>query len=520
MVACFLMLHYRQAIRRILPAVVLFALVAFAAAHQDDLLRRFSSAAISQAQQDFHYALQIGIWFSAAYLINRLIQVFFWEGLVKGTLGFAPPRLLRDVAGFAVYVVALTGVIGFVFGKPVTGIWATSGVAGLVIGLALRNVILDVFIGLAVNVDQPYRIGDFIMIQPNLVGRVLDINWRTTRLETNEGNTIVVPNSRIGDMVVTNFSRPSTSAEFELIFNLDFTLRPERVLRILSAGVMAVVGGGILEEPEPKARIKGMSHEGVEYKVKYWIDCAQVGPGKARHRVLESVLEQFHQAGVTPAQPKQDLYYAPMPKRQLDTRSLGDRKELLSRIGLLSSLEDDELEMLALDVHQLHFAAGEAVINQGEAGDSMFILIEGLAHVLIDLQGTGQSTRVGHVRSGEYFGEMSLLTGDARAATIVAATDTLIYQVTKADMDAVFLKRPQLAEVMSRVVAKRRLANDAAYLRATAPEQDRHEATLAAQIMAKIRVFFGAVFEPRAAVREASTSGPEKAHNAAPLSHV
>src|SRR6185312_12028818 len=173
---------------------------------------------------------------------------------------------------------AASGIISFVFNRPLTGLWATSGVAGLVIGLALRNVIMDVFIGLAVNVDRPYRLGDFIMLQTGQVGRVLEINWRTTRLATNEGNTIIVPNSRIGDMTVTNFLKPNSSAEFELLFSVDFGVPSERVLRVLTAAAMAVTGAGILDDPdhEPKARIKGISHEGVEYKVKYWVDCAKV----------------------------------------------------------------------------------------------------------------------------------------------------------------------------------------------------------------------------------------------------
>jgi CRP-like cAMP-binding protein len=102
---------------------------------------------------------------------------------------------------------------------------------------------------------------------------------------------------------------------------------------------------------------------------------------------------------------------------------------------------------------------------------------------------------VGHVRPGEFFGEMSLLTGEPRTATVVAATDTLTYEISKADMDSIFLTRPQLAESMSRVVAKRRLANDDAYARASAPEKAEHEATLARQIAEKIHRFFGAVFE-------------------------
>jgi len=482
-------------LRRILPPILLLAVLAVTASHQNDLLVRFGNQAVLQAQEYMRYTVQIGIWLSAAYLLNRLLQVFFWEGLIKRTLGGVPPRLLRDVSGFVVYMLAITAIIGVVFNRPVTGIWATSGVAGLVIGLALRNVILDVFIGLAVNMDHPYRINDFILLQGGLVGRVTEIDWRTTRIQTDEGNLIIIPNSRIGDMVVTNLSLPNTKSEQELFFSLDFAIPTARATRILTASAMAVVGDGVLEEPEPKATIKGLSHEGVEYKLAYWIDAAHCSPGKAKHRVMQSVLEEFHQSGITPAQPKQDVFHAPMPNRQLDTRSAEDRAELLSRIELFAGLNREQLETLAMDLTQQVFSKGTPVIKQGDPGESMFIVIEGLLHAQIDFGNGHSATRVGHVRPGEFFGEMSLLTGEPRAATVVAATDTLAYEVSKSDMDSIFLNRPQLADDMSRVVAKRRLQNDDAYAKASAPEKAQHEATLARQIAEKIHRFFGAVFE-------------------------
>ncbi|MBV9120290.1 MAG: mechanosensitive ion channel family protein [Chloroflexi bacterium] len=491
------MIRAQVALRRILPPLLVFGVLAVMASHQDDLLRRFSNQALSELQTYFREGVEVGIWLSAAYLLNRLLAVFLWDGLVRRTLGFAPPRLLRDVSGLAVYMLAITGIIGVVFQRSVAGIWATSGVLGLVLGLALRNVILDVFIGLAVNVDRPYHIGDFIMLQSGQVGRVMDINWRTTRLQTNENNTIIIPNSRIGDMVVTNFSKPGTSAEFELTFSLDYEVPSSRALRILTAGAMAVVGGGILSDPEPKARIKAISHSGVEYKVKYWIDCAQVGPGKARHLVLESILNQFHQAGIAPAQPKQDLFYAPMPARQLDSKTFEDRVELLSRIELLGTLAKDELEILADNLSLQSIARGTQLIEQGQPGESMFILIEGLLDVLIDFGGTGQTTRVGHIGAGEFLGEMSLLTGEPRTATILAATDALAYEIKKVDMDTIFKARPEVIEDIGRIVAKRRVANDAAYARATEGEKQEHEATLARQIVDKIYLFFGSVFDSR-----------------------
>ncbi len=480
------------AVKRIALPVFIFVLVAIAAANQNDLLRRFGNDALVQTQQVITYLLQISIWLSAAYLVTRILQVFIWDGLVSRALGITIPRLLRDVVSCLVYAIAISGIIAFVFRQSVTGIWATSGVISLVIGLALRNIILDVFVGLAINFDRPFSIGDFIMLhQGNVVGRVRDINWRTTRLETNENNTIIVPNSRMGDMVLTNFSRPDARSEFEIQFSLDFGVPSDRVLRVLTAAVMGVAGSeGILSDPEPKARIKGTSTTGVEYKVKYWIDCSQVGPGKARHRVVKSVLDQLRQSGLSLAHVQQDMFYAPMPNRLLDGSSTHDRTEILRRIELFSSLDATELEGLAMGMKQVVYPSGSTLLTQGDEGESMFIVIEGLLYVLINFE-TGQAaTRVGQIRAGEFLGEMSLLTGEPRTATINAATETLVYEITKDEVAALFERRPELMAEMSKVIAKRKLANTEAYTRATSVEREEQHETLARQIMNRIRNFF------------------------------
>lgn len=480
------------AFRRIWLPVAIFILVAIAAANQNDLLRRFGNQALEQTQQVISYLLQVSIWLSAAYLVTRLMQVFIWEGLVSRALGVPVPRLLRDVAACLIYAIAISGIIAFVFRQSVTGIWATSGVVSIVIGLALRNIILDIFVGLAINFDRPFTIGDFIMLhQGNVVGRVRDINWRTTRLETEENNTVIVPNSRMGDMMLTNFSRPDTKSEFSMQFSLDFAVPSDRALRVLTAAVLSIAGkDGILSDPAPKARIKGTSTTGVEYKVSYWIDASQVGPGSARHKVVKSVLDQLRLSGLSLAHGQQDLFYAPMPNRLLDGSSTNDRVELLKRIELFALLDGMEIESLAVSMKQTLYPAGSTLLKQGDEGESMFIVMEGLLYVLIDFETGQEPTRVGQIHAGEFLGEMSLLTGEPRTATINAATDTLVYEITKEAIAALFERRPELIATMSKVIAKRKLANTEAYARATTTEREEQHDTLARQIMNRIRNFF------------------------------
>ncbi|MEJ6621236.1 MAG: mechanosensitive ion channel, partial [Opitutae bacterium] len=164
---------------------------------KEELLTRFLGNASLVVRQVVEYGSQIGLWLSTAFLVQRMITVFIWDGLITGISGRPVPRLPKDVTAICIFAVAMIGILATVFDQSVTGIWATSGVVSIVIGIALRNVILDVFIGLSMHVEQSFRIGDWVMVHQNrrethIVGQVVEINWRTTRLKTTANNLVVV----------------------------------------------------------------------------------------------------------------------------------------------------------------------------------------------------------------------------------------------------------------------------------------------------------------------------------------
>lgn len=490
-------------IRRLWRPFIVFTLFAGFTIYNRDLLLQFGSDAVSQSQKVIAYGVQIGIWLSAAHFFNRLVIVFVWDGLVARTLGAPVPRLIKDIFTIVVYVIALTGIVGMVFKQSVTGFWATSGVVGIVLGFALRNIILDVFTGLAVNIDRPYKIGDWVKVHGSsadrdIVGKVLEVNWRTTRLETEDDSVVIMPNSLFSTTVVTNFWGAGPHSRFDTNFCLDFSVPTDRASRVLKAGARAVVGKmNILEKPEPNVVINRTTEMGIEYSVRYWMSGLGDGVTQAAARSLvnQSILEHLQQAGITPAYPKQDLYYAKMPTRHLDASSLEDRTKLLARTELFQQLETEELRELAGRMNQVHFKNGEKVIKQGDAGDSMFILSEGLLHAFISGHNNGAEIHVGQIIPGEFFGEMSLLTGAPRGATLVAMTDVVAHEITKDSMNGLLSKRPEIAELISRVVAERRIRNSEQMANASLEERIEQTESLAKQIMAKMRSFFRGVFD-------------------------
>ncbi len=476
-------------------AIPFFVVAVFfvGAIYEQEILLRLGVATMVQFRSILPYVLHTGIWLSLAYLVNRVVGVLVWDPIHRRV---PIPKLLRDVTAVLLYALAITGIVGVVFNKPIGPFWAASGAGAIVIGLALRNVILDVFIGLAMNFDRPFELGDFIQVVTGSAGgpsgRVVELNWRTTRLVTGEGNMIVIPNGKLGEMIVTNFSKPAPLSEFELSVFLDFDVPNARALRVLNAAVRTVAGGdGVLDDPAPKARIRGVTAQGVEYKIKYFVDPRLAGPGRARHAVWQAVLDQLHRAGLQPATPKQDVFHAPRPQRQLDSRSLEDRVALLSRVELFQGLNDDERAKLSSQMKMQLFREGATLIQRGDAGDSMFILCEGLLNVMIALKPDQPESRVARLQAGMFFGEMSALTGEARSATIVAATDTFVFEITKDAIGSLIERRPELAETIGRAVTARKLRNSEWAAKSGTVARAAEEKSMTALLVGKMIAFFG-----------------------------
>lgn len=439
--------------------------------------------------------LAAGIWLAGAWLVVRLVDAIVWDGLVAPRLGGKVPGLLKDVVAAGIFALALTGVLALVFDLDVTGFWATSGVVGLVLGFALQSMIADVFSGIALNVDRPFQLGDWVRLsnraREHIIGEVVESNWRSTRLRCVDGTLVVVPNGWIAREIVTNLTRPRVESRFDMRFCLDFDVPVERALRILEAGVRSA--RGVLADPAPKVRVYGPTRTGVEYEIRYWLRCAETSPSKGRHAVACAVLDQLHRAGLSLAYDKHDVYTAAMPPRQLDIRA--DREKILHRVELFADLEPEEAHTLAAAMREVRHGRGEDVVRHGEQGDSMYILVEGLMEVWVpsgrvpDAKGP---VLVGQIRAGEFFGEMSLLTGEPRSATVRAATEVVAFEVRKTDLEPLLLARPALAGVITAKVAERRLRSQRRLAEADAPPPTAQETqALAAQILGKMRSWLG-----------------------------
>jgi branched-chain amino acid transport system substrate-binding protein len=207
--------------------------------------------------------------------------------------------------------------VAFVYDYRLTGLLATSGMVAMIIGLAVQLNITNLFAGVALNLERPFRVGDWVMIHgrtpdpsDSVTGKVIDINWRTTRLETADDTQIVIPNGIISEKTITNFMQPREMSRFELYFTVDQSVALERVLEVMKTAMRSLCSGAeapVVSDPAPSVRISKTTVNGVEYVVRYRILPSRISPNKARHVVNEGVVRGLREAGIELAYPRRRI---------------------------------------------------------------------------------------------------------------------------------------------------------------------------------------------------------------------
>jgi len=447
----------------------------------------------------WRYAWLTLAWLAGGSLFNQLLRWLVWDGMVARAIGGPVPGALRALATVLLYLVIATFIVGFVFDRSIGGFLAALGAGSVVLGFALRDLLSDVFTGLAINIDRTYAIGDWIQINEGvsgfIVGQINEIGWRCTSLTTEEQTNVLVPNGLLGTERMVNITRPHESTRYETTLSVEYSVSPRRVKRVLLASIMALQGTeGFDSARNPVVLVKDTSSLGIEYLLRFWIlPWHPLSPTTALDLVLENALRYLHTAGIGLAYPKTDIYTSRMPARQFDSHNREDLVRLLANIDLFAPLEVEYLELIVEEMERRHIPPDAALFRQGDKGKSLFILIEGLLDV--EVEADGRSRQVGRIHPGECFGEMSLLTGDRRSATISAASESVVYEVGKKPIGRIMARRPALLETLSRILAERQVSTELVLSERDRERQEEEIHSFALQLVNRMRNFLDIRFQ-------------------------
>lgn len=397
-------------------------------------------------------AVGILLWLCGAWLVGRAIDTLLLNPVIRSRTGAPAPRILSNVVSATLFVATIFCIIKFVFDRPVGGLLATSGIVTVIIGFAIRDMIADFFSGLAMNIEQPYRIGDWLELD-GVVGRVTEMNWRATRLITQSRKSVVIPNNNLAGRQFANISRPERYYRESLDLVLNYTTDPARIENILMAAIHATEG---LAAQRHDVRIIGFQERGVVYQIRFWVN-DYTDKVRLRHRLAANVLEFISQAGISIPYAQHEIVLTRERKPRKERRI--NARRLLSRVSWLEMLTDDELVQLAKVALGKEFAVGRDIVRQGELGSSLYVLVEGVLDVIARNE-DGKDGSVGKIQPGQAFGEMSLLTGSPRVATVRALTDAYVLEIRREDLEPILRARPAIAEELGQIMARRQYLNE------------------------------------------------------------
>ena len=361
-----------------------------------------------------------------------------------------------------------------VFGEKIVG---PSIGAAAALALGLQDQLGNLFAGLAIQIERPFRVGHWISLT-NYEGRVVEVTWRATKIRTKAGNLVIIPNNTVGREAITNYSEPTAPTRQYVEVGATYAAAPNDVRDALVAAMARVPR--VLRSPPADVVITDFGGSAIVYRARFWLVEFELDES-IRHDVRSAIYYEFHRRGIEIPWPIQVEYARhetapdPVARRQ-------DLAEAIAKVPVLAALPAEAHHALAASAAERLFADGEAIVREGEAGGSMFIVRRGRVAVTVG----ADHREVAVTEAGGYFGEMSLLTGDPRTATVIARGDCTVLEITADAFRAYVQSRPEVIDHLAEAAAARRRTLDQSRAAAATPHAAEHKS-----LVHRMRTFFG-----------------------------
>jgi small-conductance mechanosensitive channel/CRP-like cAMP-binding protein len=419
-----------------------------------------------------------------ACVLIALVDRYVWDLYFQQRHRVKVPKLLTEVVRFIILVVAVFLVLQLGYGQSIKSLLIAPGIAAVLIGLAAQDLIGNILAGLALQVGKPFEHGDWLLVE-NRYAEVTEINWRATRLRTIDDISIEIPHRELARQTIVNLNRPRRRHAMRIPISLDYAAPPNRVKGVLLHAVANAKG--VCPEPKPQVFLKNFGDSGIEYELRFWLEEYEL-----YYEVCDAIRSNMwyglRRHGIRIPYPTRTVQLErPARDKHLEVQTAG--RIILRQQPLFRCLTDEQLDALLPRGRVVHFGCDERIIEQGESGDSMFILVDGEATVVVERNGGLKP--VAFLHSGDCFGEMSLLTGERRSATVIAQTDCEVVEIGKAVLARSLKEHPELLAQLSDLLAQRQMETEGilAAEKKGSPAATQHT-EYAASFLDRLRRFF------------------------------
>jgi CRP-like cAMP-binding protein len=325
-------------------------------------------------------------------------------------------------------------------------ILAATAVGAVIFGLALQDTLGNLFSGLAIQIEKPFRVGHWVTIGGK-DGLVSEVTWRATKIRTKAGNFVIVPNSALARDTITNYSEPTPDTRIDIEIGASYDTPPNDVKAAIQEALRDEPI--ILRDRVPEVLLVDFGPSAIVYRVRVWTNDFSADE-RIGDRVRTHVYYAFRRLGIVIPYPIQvQIEHVPAQAASANREVLA---HALANVEIFAALSEQQRKELADASRPSLYAAGETIVHEGDEGSSMFVMSRGEASVTL----VGTDGEVARLHKGTFFGEMSLLTGDRRSATVTAATDCELLEIDTDAFRRVVLPDPTLVERITSAVAARR----------------------------------------------------------------
>jgi small-conductance mechanosensitive channel/CRP-like cAMP-binding protein len=374
-----------------------------------------------------------------------------WSLFHRRRTGIETPKILRDLVDGVLFLMALLVILQATLSIDLSAVLASSAVLSLVLGLALQETLGNLFAGLSLQAERPFGEGDWVRIGQHL-GKVVEIGWRATRLLTGAGEALTIPNNAVAKEAVYNFTRRG-SALRKVTLAVAYGVPPNAFKEAALSVVRA--HPRIVAEPGPVVRTADLGPTAIGYEVVFWVARWEQGLD-VEDDVRSQLWYRLHRAGIALSAVGTEVRLARGQARPAAGAADVDVPALLARVDFLAPVDAALRGELSARARVARFGRGEIVLRQGDTTPTPFYVVaEGEVAVRVRTP-DGREEEVARLGPGEFFGEMAVLTGDPRSATVVASCDSALVAVDRDAFAELFRRAPEAARKLADVLARRR----------------------------------------------------------------
>ena len=359
--------------------------------------------------------------------------------------------LVRTVLSIIIYIIAFAIIFQAQYpGINLGSIFAGSAIFGIVVGLALQDTLGNLFAGIALQADQPFQVGDVVNIMGRGNGVVESVSWRGVKIRTFQNKLLLISNSVLGKELIEVAPKGNLNARI-VHFSTLYANSPAKTMQVARDAVR--LAENVSPKIRPIVRIMNLGDSGIEWEVKYWLD------DYTKYNDTDALIRQrlwyaFQRDKIEFSYPTRTIHVETKPQETAFEERVNAVSERLNAIGLFAPLSDEEIERLAQLSSIRVYAPGEAIVRMGQEGNSMFVVMRGAVEVrIVQEQRTQVLNKLGE---NDFFGEMSLLTGEPRTATVVATEETEVLKIGKDAIKPIFEANPELVKTISEMIEERR----------------------------------------------------------------